>query len=406
MKLTFAARESIWGYCLNRIKKLAFYNSPRKGAESVIELDTKKNILVLTGYNGSGKTRILNMIHESISLVRDYNYETPYDQWVAEILFVGQNADIRLRTVKLERNRFAAKEGDDEKLTKILNTGENLREIFVKADQVTSPKKNSELMRKANDNDGVDVICIAGLKGRGGDMESFRSTAESVLFIDDRLFFSYKRELDELVFDSAPNIDKTLYILINEFVSSVAKSSIPEVTKDIIDNSLRDLFEEYLKKNGKKKLPEFDKVKDQLKRQLAEKMAKEGISFVGKSDFFEKINRFFSQTKRKLIWDDKKFFLLELNDGTSVSWADFSKGEKTLLAILLITFLYKDRAIFSFDEPDLSLHIEWQEMLFPVLREMAPEAQFIIATHSPALVLNTSSEQVINLARLGREADI
>lgn len=369
-------------------------------------MDAKKNILVLTGYNGSGKTRILNMIHESISLVRDYNYETPYDQWVAEILLTGQHGDIRLRTVKLERNTFAAKEGDDEKLTKILNTEEHLRDIFVKADRVTSPKKNSELMRKANDNDGLDVICIAGLKGLGNDVDSFRNNIESVLFIDDRLFFSYKRELDELVFDSAPNIDKTLYILINEFVSSVARSSIPELTKDIVENSLRELFDEYLKKNKKNELPSFDIVKSQLKLQLAEKMAKEGISFVGKSDFFDKINRFFIQTHRTLIWDDKKFFLLRLKDETCVGWSDFSKGEKTLLAILLITYLYKDRAIFTFDEPDLSLHIEWQEMLFPVLREIAPNTQFIIATHSPALVLNTNSEQVINLASLGREADI
>jgi len=383
---------------------LTFYNSPRKGVDSGISIDSSKNILVLTGYNGSGKTRILNMIHESISLVRDYDYQTPYYQWLADIRFAGSSEDIRLRSIKLERNT-SPKEGDDEKLNKILSSDKNLKEIFNKANQITSPVKKSDVMRKATDNE-VDVICIAGLKGLTSDVDSFKNTVESVLFIDDRLFFSYKRELDELVFDSAPNIDKTLYILINEFISSVAKSAIPKLTKELVETSIKELFDKHLKGLGKKKLESLDKVKDTLKLEFAQKLAHEGMSFVGKSDFFEKINKFFLQTNRTLIWSDRKYFQLKLEDGSDVSWADFSKGEKTLLAIMLITFLYNDRAIFIFDEPDLSLHIEWQEMLFPVLREIAPNAQFIIATHSPALILNTSSEQVINLARLGKEAAI
>ncbi|KAA0983775.1 ATP-binding protein [Pseudomonas sp. ANT_J28] len=390
---------------MNKIKKLTFYNSPRKGVDSVITVDSSKNILVLTGYNGSGKTRILNMIHESISLVRNFDYQTPYDQWLADIRFAGEVDDIRLRSIKLERTT-PPKDGDDEKLNKILSTDKGLQEIFNKANQITAPTKKSDVMRKATDNEGVDVICIAGLKGATSDVDLFKDKAESVLFIDDRLFFSYKRELDELVFDSAPNIDKTLYILINEFISDVAKSAIPELTRDLIETSIKELFDKHLKELGNKKLESLDKVKDLLKSEFAQKIAKEGMSFVGKSDFFEKINRFFLQTNRTLIWNDKEYFHLKLGNGSEVSWAEFSKGEKTLLAILLITFLYKDRAMFIFDEPDLSLHIEWQEMLFPVLSEIAPNAQFIIATHSPALILNTSSEQVINLARLGKEAAI
>ena len=371
----------------------------------MINVDSSKNILVLTGYNGSGKTRILNMIHESISLVREFDFHTPYDQWLADIEFAGELNDIRLRSIKLERTT-PPKDGDDEKLNKILRTDKSLQEIFDKSNEVTSPKKKSDVMRKTTDNEGVDVICIAALKGITSEIESFKKTAESVLFIDDRLFFSYKRELDELVFDSAPNIDKTLFILITEFISDAANSVIPELTTDIIESSIKELFNKHLNELGNKELEDYDKVKDLIKLQFAQKIANKGMSYVGKSDFFEKINRFFLQTNRTLLWSDKTYFHFRLDNGSEVSWAEFSKGEKTLLAILLITFLYKDRATFIFDEPDLSLHIEWQEMLLPVLSEIAPNTQFIIATHSPALILNTSSEQVINLARLGKEAAV
>lgn len=387
---------------MNKIKTLRLYNSPYKDVESVISLDQSKNILILTGYNGSGKTRILNMIHESISLVRDYNYETPYSQWLAEIVFSGDIKDIRLRTFKLERHT-PEKDSDDTKLNNLLSSGKSLPEIFNKARTLVSSKKATELMRKAKDNDALDVICVAGLHGIADEAETFKNNAESVLFIDDKLFFSYKRELDELVFDSSPNIDKTLYILINEFVSSVAKSAIPEITEELVGESIKKILEKILLDKDAKKIENIEDIKNHVKLELAQNLASQGISFVGNSDFFEKVNRFFSQTKRSLVWDEKRFFISRLDDGSEVSWIEFSKGEKTLIAIMLITFLYKDRALFLFDEPDLSLHIEWQEMLLTVLREIAPNAQFIIATHSPALILNTDAEQVVNLARLGRK---
>lgn len=74
------------------------------------------------------------MIHESISLVRDYDYQTPYYQWLADIRFAGSSEDIRLRSIKLERNT-SPKEGDDEKLNKILSSDKNLKEIFNKDNQ-------------------------------------------------------------------------------------------------------------------------------------------------------------------------------------------------------------------------------------------------------------------------------
>lgn len=37
----------------------------------------------------------------------------------------------------------------------------------------------------------------------------------------------------------------------------------------------------------------------------------------------------------------------------------------------------------SSDEPELSLHIDWQRRLFPTLLEQATSNQFFVATHSP-----------------------
>ncbi|MNE95351.1 hypothetical protein D3C80_1934230 [compost metagenome] len=85
-------------------------------------------------------------------------------------------------------------------------------------------------------------------------------------------------------------------------------------------------------------------------------------------------------------------------------WVLFSKGEKAIVAVLLMAYLYREQSIFIFDEPDLSLHMEWQKMLLPALKRLAPNSQFIITTHSPFMVMNTDSEHVINMAKIQKEA--
>lgn len=40
------------------------------------------------------------------------------------------------------------------------------------------------------------------------------------------------------------------------------------------------------------------------------------------------------------------------------------------------------------DEPEISLHLSWQEKLLAQIREINPNSQIIIVTHSPAIVMN------------------
>jgi predicted ATPase len=67
--------------------------------------------------------------------------------------------------------------------------------------------------------------------------------------------------------------------------------------------------------------------------------------------------------------------------------SDLSSGEKQLLIFLAETVLRSNTPyIFIADEPELSLHIEWQERLVPVILELNPDAQILFATHSPDIV--------------------
>ena len=64
-----------------------------------------------------------------------------------------------------------------------------------------------------------------------------------------------------------------------------------------------------------------------------------------------------------------------------------SSGEKQLLIIMGQALLQDCRpTTFIADEPELSLHVLWQERLVECVRELNPAAQIIFATHSPDIV--------------------
>lgn len=74
-----------------------------------------------------------------------------------------------------------------------------------------------------------------------------------------------------------------------------------------------------------------------------------------------------------------------------------SSGEKQLLILLSETLLQKEqKSIFIADEPELSLHVLWQEKLISSLRALNPHTQIIAATHSPDIV-GPLSDRVIDM---------
>ncbi len=85
------------------------------------------------------------------------------------------------------------------------------------------------------------------------------------------------------------------------------------------------------------------------------------------------------------------FRLSGIKLGKSLSFGDaanainsdaLSAGEKQMLSFIAYNAFYKDAVVFI-DEPELSLHIDWQRQLFPILQEQQSSNQFVVATHSP-----------------------
>ena len=55
--------------------------------------------------------------------------------------------------------------------------------------------------------------------------------------------------------------------------------------------------------------------------------------------------------------------------------------------------------LFIADEPELSLHIEWQRKILNALLDLNANAQIIVATHSPEIAGNFA-ENIINMKKI------
>ena len=86
---------------------------------------------------------------------------------------------------------------------------------------------------------------------------------------------------------------------------------------------------------------------------------------------------------------------ITLGDENGAIEADkLSAGEKQMLSFLCYNAFSENAAIFI-DEPELSLHVDWQRLLLPTLLEQETGNQFFVATHSPFIYAKYPDKEIL-----------
>lgn len=106
-----------------------------------------------------------------------------------------------------------------------------------------------------------------------------------------------------------------------------------------------------------------------------------------KKKFQDMIDRLFDETGKQLIRSKNEILFTQI--GEELTPYQLSSGEKQILAILL-TVLIEDNLpyVLFMDEPEISLHIEWQKNLIDMIMDLNPHVQIVLTTHSPAVIMN------------------
>ena len=131
--------------------------------------------------------------------------------------------------------------------------------------------------------------------------------------------------------------------------------------------------------------------------------------------FFLKIQEIFAQ-----IFDDKQLklvfvkdsyeFFITLSDERELTFDILPDGFSAFLSILMDLFVrldlirkvignntYNPCGIVLIDEPETHLHISLQYHVLPILTTFFPNVQFIVATHSPAVISSIKNSTIFDL---------
>lgn len=86
--------------------------------------------------------------------------------------------------------------------------------------------------------------------------------------------------------------------------------------------------------------------------------------------------------KDDIIFADGGIDIVEVSKPPRFDISILSAGEKQILTFIGYNSFYNN-TIFFIDEPEISLHADWQRILFRILMKQNPTNQFIITTQSP-----------------------
>ncbi|MBQ9532825.1 MAG: AAA family ATPase [Prevotella sp.] len=106
-----------------------------------------------------------------------------------------------------------------------------------------------------------------------------------------------------------------------------------------------------------------------------------------KTRFQDIVDDLFSYTGKTIVRTENEIRFSQIGE-TLVPY-QLSSGEKQMLTILL-TVLVEDNQnyVLFLDEPEVSLHIDWQERLIDLIMELNPNVQLLLTTHSPAVIMH------------------
>ena len=146
----------------------------------------------------------------------------------------------------------------------------------------------------------------------------------------------------------------------------------------------------------------------ELNLELAE-LAKERTS-VYTSRFVKIASELLSESSKRLslrkLRDTYTFDTIDKIRNESIKIESLSSGERQLLYILSRVANTKDKQAFLLmDEPEISLHLNWQEKLISSIKKLNKNCQIIIVTHSPAIVMDGYMDAYVDMDEITMESD-
>ncbi len=285
-----------------------------------------------------------------------------------------------------------------EKATKI--TRVEIQGLWDRYDLVWNLRPDVNILAGVNGSGKSTILnCVSELFHFGGVVTHYKDSIHKLqVWLDNG--FSYTSNIKK-----AELIDINWYLqergissfkLINTFDSRIQEGSRnKEEIKTQLDWLLDDLQKAYLDYQ----LTINKRVLAALKAKQ-EDSSEKALSLIRLKERFQDIlDSLLSETDKKIDRDRNE--LIFVSGGKHLATNQLSAGEKQLLIILMTVLIQDSRpSILLLDEPEISLHIDWQKKLIGYIRELNPNCQLIVATHSPAIIMEGWADHVMEVRDL------
>lgn len=308
--------------------------------EKDVDWKLRPDVNVLVGKNGLGKSTILKIIEESVSSYDDIRdifnfYERTY------VYFFNNN----------ERN---------------LRVG-----IYAKNSLIDYSKKmfTNESFWK-----GFEEFLINNKTEQ--DLQTFQKLSQNM----DDFEISFIEHIKNTSFD---RVSKNIT---DRFTSKI----LPTETISTINMSANSINQITTSSGQHGTLLDFE-IENELQRLL--KLQNSSLE----NNVIEALNNFFNETNKTVKINNQELKVY-LTPEREISFKHLSSGERQVIYIFLkVANATKDNALILMDEPEISLHLAWQEKLISEIRKVNDKSQLIIVTHSPAIVMNGWMDSFIDI---------
>lgn len=140
-------------------------------------------------------------------------------------------------------------------------------------------------------------------------------------------------------------------------------------------------------------------IESEIKRLNANKETKKKLQ----QKLKKSLNSLFQETNKKVSFVDDQLEIRLLNKN-KIDYKKLSSGERQVIFIFLKVINGSvDDSLILMDEPEISLHLSWQEKLLSEIVKVNSNSQIIIVTHSPAVVMNGWLDSFVDITNITTE---
>ncbi len=349
-------------------------------------MEFNEDLNIITGRNGSGKTTLLKLIWYLIS--------GNLERIIPEILF---------RSVSIETDSFSLnimqKEPDQGslncKFAKEPNVSVNFEIPLRRTDDQKIHRLNVRIARTMHSS--LFFPTFRRIEGGFTRFSRYVIADESTRYHSEQLSRRFGEGTTEMLQEAMSRLSTEVSVYDHKFIASISTHDIVELlTEKYADVSLKtnDLHVK-LSEEITQKISETNPVENAppvLKdiQNRVEQVTKERDSLLRPfSVLGERIRDIFQYAGIRVTTG------ITLGEAKQAIESDkLSAGEKQMLSFLCYNTFSEKAAIFI-DEPELSLHVDWQRRLLPTLLAQETGNQFFIATHSPFIYAKYPDKEIL-----------